>query len=69
MPERSKPDLAMNFSRTEGTLAVRLTGATVEDGHFLTAVLGPGFMDDMERRGYDLRTLRFSIRKRKVNHG
>ena len=65
MAERIKPELAMNYSRTEGGLAVRLTGAALVDAQLLTACIGPGFLAEMERRGYDLKTLRFSIRKRK----
>jgi len=65
MAERSKPTLAMNWSRTEGDLAIRLDGAPVEDGRFLSATLGRGFLDELQRCGYDLSTLRFSVRKKK----
>jgi len=66
MAERSKPPLAMNWSRTEGDLAIRLDGAPVEDGRFLSGTLGPVFLAELQRRGYDLSTLRFSIRKQKA---
>ena len=67
MAEPSKPDLAMNWSRTEGGLTIRLPGAPVEDGQLVAATLGPGFLGELQRRGYDLATLRFSVRKVKGN--
>jgi len=66
MAERPKPDLAMNWSRTEEDLVIRLTGgSTCEDGRLLAAALGHGLTAELERRGYDLNTLRFSVRKKK----
>ena len=65
MAERSKPPLAMYWSRTEGELAIRLDGAPVEDGRLVAATLGLGFLHELQRRGYDLATLRFFIRKAK----
>jgi hypothetical protein len=63
---RTKPDLAMNWSRTEQQLVVRLQGASPEDGRALVQHLGQFLFFDLETRGYDLQTLRFSIRKAKA---
>lgn len=63
MSERTKPDLAMNWSRTEGMPVIRCDGAELIDRTFLASCLGTGFLAELERRGYDLKTLRFSIRK------
>lgn len=56
----------MNWSRTEQQLVVRLQGAAPEDGRVLVLHLGQLLMFELEERGYDLRTFRFSIRKRKA---
>ncbi len=61
---RTLPELAMNWSRTEQQLVVRLHGASPEDGRVVVSVLDRFFLDQLESRGFDLRTLRFSIRKR-----
>lgn len=62
-PSRTKPDLAMNWSRTEGALVIRReNGTPVEDGQLLSAYLGKAFLSELERRGYDLSTVRFSVR-------
>ena len=60
MAERTKPDLAMNWSRTEDMPVVRNPN---EDAKFLTSFLSQPFLEELQRRGYDLRTLRFSVRK------
>ena len=61
---RTRPELALNWSRTELQLVVRLHGATPADGRVVLSVLDSFFLDQLEARGYDPRTLRFSIRKR-----
>lgn len=63
MKPRVKPDLAMNWSRTTSCCSVRLHGAAPEEGRALLMALDPFFRDQLEQLGYDLRTLRFSIRK------
>lgn len=64
MIDPKKPDLAMNFSRTEGGLVVRLNGASLEEGAAMAQAINP-LREFLEARGYDPNTLRFSIRKRK----
>ena len=63
MSPRVKPELAMNWSRTEQQLVVRLQGASTDDGRAVVTHLGQFFFDELALRGYDLRSLRFSIRK------
>ena len=62
MAERTKPDLVMNWSRTEDMPVVRNPNA---DAKFLTSFLSHTFLEELLRRGYDLKTFRFSVRKAK----
>jgi hypothetical protein len=69
MSERSKPPLAMNYSRTEGGLVIRLDGASPSDGSLIADAISQDILDELDRRGYDLNSLRFSIRKKKEDLG
>ena len=66
MATRPKPDLAMNWSRTEGGLTIRLEGASTAEGAALAAALNPQLLEFFQSSGFDLATLRFSIRKREA---
>jgi hypothetical protein len=67
MPEpKTPPELQMNHSRTECGLAIRVKGSgTLADADLLSKAIGQELQQELQRRGYDLFTLRFSIRKRK----
>ena len=54
----------MNWSRTEGQLAIRSHGASACDMLVVSAALSTAILTDLQARGYDLKTLRFSIRKK-----
>ena len=65
MAERTRPELEMNWSRTEGMLAIRSHGASVDDMEAVSSALSAKVLESLDARGYDLKTLRFSIRKKK----
>ena len=48
-------------------LAFPLGVQTQSDGHFLSCVFDKKFKEEMERRGYDIETLKFSIEPQKGN--
>lgn len=44
-----------------------LGSSTQSDGHWLSGILNTKFTDELERRGYDVTTLKFSIEPQQGN--
>ena len=55
--------LRATYSRKERDVILHfpLGTSTVSDGHYLSGIFNKAFTDEMEKRGYNLATMKFSI--------
>lgn len=66
---KSEHKLRAKWDRRQRDLMIHWPAgeSTNSDAHWLSGVLGKEFTDELERRGYALSTLKFSIEPRLLN--
>jgi hypothetical protein len=65
---RAADKLRLYWDKAEGLMCFHPLGTQTQcDAGFLAGVFDKGFLDELTRRGYDVATLRFSIKPQKGN--
>ena len=66
---KTKDKFRVNWSKRERDLMIHypLGSQTKCDGHWISGVFDKEFTDELEKRGYDVTTLKFSIEPQKGN--
>lgn len=66
---KARDKLRLRWSKTERDweISYPLGRSTSSDAHYLSSVLPSGVLKELDARGYDLTTLKFSIEPKKGN--
>jgi len=65
---RAADKLRLYWEKSEGLTCLHPLGFQTQcDAGFLSGIFDKAFLDEMTRRGYDVKTLRFSIEPQKGN--